>query len=285
LLERRLKLCSPNSENQEDYAVSAVQLKQLIQKQFNTLGYQLSKFHEPIDYPYLDVLDLILKTHRQDDPDFFFIQIGAADGVSEDPIYQFVQQFHWRGVLVEPQQVAFQQLVTHYQQEPQLAFENALIGDKDGETTLYAVPDRGENFHCWVYQCASQDRTITLRSLQQLKATVEPRLPDDYESLVQAIHVPSLTIHSLLKKYAVAKLDLLVLDTMGYDFEILKLFPFERLKPTIIHFEHNTLSLTDQVSCFRYLAQQGYALCRVSVDTIAYLNAPIRTGRYALAYT
>jgi FkbM family methyltransferase len=260
--------------------VKAVQIKQAIKKQLNGLGYQFSKYRKPIDYPFIDTLDLIVQSHRRDNPNFFFIQIGAADGISEDPIHHLVKRDHWDGILVEPQQVAFKQLMKNYQDEKQLVFENALIGDKDGEVSFYAVPDRGENFHCWVYQCASQDRNITLQSLQAIKE-IEPRLPDNYESLIQELKVPSLTVNSLLKKYQVVKVDLLILDTMGYDFQILKLFPFEQLKPAIIHFEHNLLSLTDQVDCFKYLAAQGYSLSRVSVDTVAYLNAPTRMGRYA----
>lgn len=121
-------------------------------------------------------------------------------------------------------------------------------------------------------QCTRLDRNKTLRALQVIKEKVEPclpdnYLPDNYKSLAQKIKVPSLTIDRLLKKHQVAKVDLLVLDTMGFDFEILKLFPFETLKPTIIQLEHNTLSLTDQAACFQFLANQGYSLSRVAVDT------------------
>ncbi len=34
--------------------------------------------------------------------DLHFIQIGANDGVTNDPIHDLVKSYHWKGVLVEP---------------------------------------------------------------------------------------------------------------------------------------------------------------------------------------
>ena len=35
--------------------------------------------------------------------EIFFIQIGANDGKSTDPLYRFVTELGWSGILVEPQ--------------------------------------------------------------------------------------------------------------------------------------------------------------------------------------
>lgn len=265
--------------------IQNIQIKQTAQKLLKVFGYQLVKFQEPIEYPFIDTLELILQSCTQDYSDFFFIQIGAADGVSEDPINRLIKKYHWSGVLVEPQPWMFKKLVENYDGEERLIFENALIGSEDGKATLYTVPDQGENFHCWVYQCAGQDRDKTLRALQILKEKVDPRIPSNYDSLVQEIQVPSITIKTLLSKHQIRKVDLLVLDTMGYDFKIMQQFPFEVLKPSIIYFEHNTLSFIDQANCFDYLARLGYGFTRVSVDTVAWLNAPTRAGMYTFNYS
>lgn len=75
-----------------------------------------------------------------------------------------------------------------------------------------------------------------------------------------------MTVKTLLLKYAIKKIDLLVIDTMGFDFEILKMFPFDTIKPSIIHFEHSLLSPEDQISCFKQLTTLGYGLTQVAVD-------------------
>jgi hypothetical protein len=35
-------------------------------------------------------------------PEPYFIGIGANDGVTHDPLYPFVRDFRWRGIIVEP---------------------------------------------------------------------------------------------------------------------------------------------------------------------------------------
>jgi len=59
---------------------------------------------------------------------------------------------------------------------------------------------------------------------------------------------------------------------MGFDFEILKLFPFERTMPSIVSFEETMLSYEDRLAAYALLQGLGYGLCKVGVDTIGYLN-------------
>ena len=238
---------------------------------------------QPIQYPYIEILDLIVKNHMRDNPDFFFIQIGANDGITTDPVSYLIKRYHWRGVLVEPQPMAFKKLVENYQAEKQLSFENSIIADKDGTATFYSVPEDTPGVPFWFYQTGSLDRQRLIKTLKYGKNTSESaNLPEDIETLIQTKTLPALSINTLLSKYDVQKLDLLVMDTMGYDLAILNKFPFDRLKPSIIHFEHSLLSLEDQQECFEYLAKHGYSLIQVSVDTIAYLHGETRPGLYYL---
>ena len=69
--------------------------------------------------------------------DFFFVQIGAHDGVHYDPIRPFVEKYHWRGLLVEPQPEVYQRLVANYASEPQLMFAKAAVAPQNGKATLY----------------------------------------------------------------------------------------------------------------------------------------------------
>ncbi|HEY9642963.1 MAG TPA: FkbM family methyltransferase [Coleofasciculaceae cyanobacterium] len=256
-------------------------MKQMLQSAVNQLGYQISKIRQPVEYFYVDVLELILKDYLQQNPDPFFVQIGANDGTTADPIVNLIQKYHLRGLLVEPQPTIFKQLIQNYQSQPQLQFENSLIAAQDGVATFYAVRDDGNcTLPMWCYQIASLDRhkMLTLLADQQQKLN----LPSNLESLIQEMPLPALSFETLLAKHQINQVDLLVIDTMGYDFEILKMIPFDSIKPAIINFEHSLLSPEDQAACFEYLAKLGYGLIQVSVDTIAYLNAPVRKGLYTL---
>ena len=48
---------------------------------------------------------------------------------------------------------------------------------------------------------------------------------------------------TLLDRHHVKKIDLLQIDVEGYDYELLKSFNFERIKPQLIRYEHRHLKL------------------------------------------
>jgi hypothetical protein len=63
----------------------------------------------------------------------------------------------------------------------------------------------------------------------------------------------------ILDKYEISKLDLLQIDVEGYDFELLKIFPFASVTPRIIHFEHLHLNVTDRNASLKFLHNLGYS--------------------------
>lgn len=259
-------------------------IKQTVRKIAGSLGYVIlkrSQVGSAIEYPFINSFELILQNYLQQNSDIFFIQIGAHDGCSDDPIFHLVKQYHWRGLLIEPQPQVFKKLKQTYQDEPQLIFENALVGYEDGFATMYAIRDQHSVLPFWLSQSASLDYEVVRSTLYYWKrkrglATI----PDDYESLIEEVLLPSMTIKTALTKHSIQKVDLLVIDTMGFDFEILKMFPFDCCQPSIIHFEHSIMPVAEQEECFQYLADLGYGLTQVAQDTIAYLHAPIRQGFY-----
>ena len=42
--------------------------------------------------------------------DFFFIQIGANDGLTGDTLNQYIKKFKWTGILVEPVAYVFEMM-------------------------------------------------------------------------------------------------------------------------------------------------------------------------------
>ncbi|HEY9638101.1 MAG TPA: FkbM family methyltransferase [Coleofasciculaceae cyanobacterium] len=245
-------------------------MKQIIQKTANSLGYRISKIRQPINYPVIDVLDLVLQDYLKQEQDIFFIQIGANDGTTADPINKLIKKYRLRGLLVEPQPKMFKKLIENYQSEGQLIFENSAVFDQDGTVRFYAIREEEPKLPMWCYQIANLDRNRILDLLSDQKKNLN--LPTNIETLVEEITVPAVTFKTLLSKHKVEKLDLLIIDTLGYDFEILKMIPFDLVKPPIINFEHTLLSIDDQEACFMYLAELGYSLVQVGVDTVAYLQ-------------
>lgn len=74
---------------------------------------------------------------------------------------------------------------------------------------------------------------------------------------------------SLLKSEGITRLDLLQIDTEGFDAEIIKMIDFSVIRPQIIKYEHVGLSDADKQNTELLLKQYGYRVFREGGDSIA----------------
>ena len=86
--------------------------------------------------------------------------------------------------------------------------------------------------------------------------------------------VNCVTFDTLFFQTNLKYVDVLQIDTEGYDYEIIKLFNVERRKPRIINFEHAHLSDDDWNACVSMLISTGYHVAVAGHDTLAYLREP-----------
>ena len=257
-------------------------LKKGIQKVANSLGYKFSKVSQTVekpelqDYPCIDLLDLVMQDYIEQKPDIFVIQIGAHDGQSADPTSRLIRKYHWSGILVEPLPETFKQLVKSYQGEDQLIFEQAAIDNQDGTVKFYTISDEVSGLPFWVSQSSSTEYDKMYGALYYWKNVKKIKsIPDDFERLIREISVPSVTTDTLLSKHNIQSVDLLSTATPGFDYNIIKAFPFDRIKPPNICFEYLTMNAKDRKDCLEFLAALGYRVGRFAPRAIASLNAPI----------
>ena len=112
--------------------------KLFLQRLANRLGYKVEKLRQTVTAP-IDVFDLLMYKLAATVPDLFFVQIGANDGITDDPIRKYVTRYHWRGLLVEPQAEVFQRLLYNYRDEKQMIFEQAVVADTDGVAKFFVA--------------------------------------------------------------------------------------------------------------------------------------------------
>jgi FkbM family methyltransferase len=242
--------------NRDDFSLM---LEKALARTSQVFGYEL-KPRLSHAAPSIDILDLAIRDLMVREPDIFFLQIGAHDGLSFDPIHEYVRQYHWRGLLVEPQPVVFAKLKENYAGEPQLLFENSAVALQDGTLDLHVFAGANATDHASML-------ASTRKHYLQLNG-------DQHRGTLEKITVPALSLDSLLKKHGVGRVNLLQIDTEGFDFEIIKMVDFRRIKPEIIHFENNFLNRRQKSECSRILGDAGYALLNLGIDTIAYLQPP-----------
>ena len=204
----------------------------------------------------------IIERYSSEMHDFFVLQIGACDGVMDDPIHQWIKKYRWQGILVEPQIKEFERLKINYRDSDNLRFENVAIAETSGLRPLYKVKD--ENIEAdWQ------------RGLASLLA--KPRSCLEKQDMVTTEMVQCVTFDTLLNRHQVKRIDLLQIDVEGYDYELLKLFDFERIKPQLIRYEHKHLNLSDRSSCKKNLKQNGYKILEMEYDTGAVLRCSIQS--------
>jgi FkbM family methyltransferase len=238
-------------------AVIAHRLKWAVAEAAKQRGYRIERVVDVGDAK-LNVFELVARDLMRRIPDPFFLQIGAHDGVDDDPIHPLVTRYGWQGLLVEPQPDVFAQLVRNYHGVPRLDFANAAIADHDGTATLYA-PAEGPT--------QSAGTCLVSFSEAVLRRRIGPTAP------IREMHVPALTMRSLLAQYNVARVDLLQIDTEGYDFEVLKMLDDCEIKmPRLIRFEYVNLTINERKLCIEHLVARGYEMLVDGIDIIAYMG-------------
>jgi hypothetical protein len=89
-----------------------------------------------VDFDFV-IRDFLMRQKSPEDISFF--QVGAFDGVTGDPLHNYVKRYNWRGLLVEPQRYYFDMLRDAYKSQDNLMFFNGAVGRCDGEKVLYKV--------------------------------------------------------------------------------------------------------------------------------------------------
>ena len=244
-------------------------VKHVAKAQLGHLGYSVQRLPTPADDPQfaLEVgFEYVLAHYlagRIDARPFFFLQIGANDGVGDDPLREHVRSGAWQGILLEPQALPFARLLDNYADVEGLRFVNAAVAAQSGTRRLYVLQDQ-EGVTIDSMSGTASFRAETLRS---------PREKLDIPgSRIGSVEVESTTFSEVLRD--VRYLDLLQIDAEGYDLELLKLFDFDRIRPAIVRFEHRHLDRLELDEAFELLACHGYRMVCEEYDTTAYAPMP-----------
>lgn len=188
-------------------------------------------------------------------PEVRFLQIGAYDGVSTDPLRKYIERCNWRGVLVEPQPHCAEKLRTLYQHNPNIHVVEAAVDAQPGSRNLYTVDT--ENLPTWTGGLASFDRDNVLRH-----AELVPGLADK----IKTLSVPCKTFNDIIAQLGVSTIDLLQMDVEGADGLLLSLFPFEKHQPAIVQWEIKNLSIAEQEAALTRLTSFGYKIARSGAE-------------------
>lgn len=227
-------------------------------------GFALTRprFHEVNE---IDLRSVLARDIEVANGRFTVLQIGANDGIENDPIHDAVVTRGWELYAVEPMPGPFSALKRNYAGNPNVHFIQCAIGPADGEATLYSLRQDGPVDGLPYDQFTSFSRKTVERHWRYIP---------DIRGRVESIQVKSLTVSSLLEQYRIAHVDLLQVDTEGFDYEILKMAFACGLEPQIVAFEWVNLSQDDMWLCRQDLIKRGYRWLICKGDVIAAKMTP-----------
>lgn len=182
-------------------------------------------------------------------PEAFVLQIGANDGLAGDPLAEGFRKSRWSGLLVEPVPHLYEVLVARYRDRPGVQTERVAISSEDGEAPLYRLRSVPGKTPAWFDQLATLDRDVLLKHRSSI-----PEL----DSLLVEERVPTSRLDSLLARHKISRVDLLVIDAEGRDFEILRTLDLKQFRPTLLMFEHQHLAENDKRAAYALVQSAGY---------------------------
>ena len=228
----------------------------------NVAGYDLIRNSKRNQYCYHNLLDRILLHHS----DFHFIQIGGCDGKSFDPLYPYLNTFRGSitGVIVEP--------VASYAAEVKKLY-SGYDGIDVVQKAIHAEEKSMKFYRAdMAYTKQLPDYAKGVASFRK-SHLLTFKIPEKY---IIEDEVECISTTELIRDTGLNRLDLLQVDTEGYDGEIIKHFDFKKIKPSLIHFEHGLRDGTMDGKTFSevvtLLNDQNYDIIIEDYDATAYLR-------------
>lgn len=173
------------------------------------------------------------------------VQIGANDGVSygDEYLYNSIKNNPlWKSILIEPVEENMVLLKKNYFNNINVFFEQIAIGEEEKSDIILANIDKNADGGCF-------------GALSSLKS----------EFVYPYYHVNFIPIPIEIKKfsyitnkYNIKKIDILQIDTEGYDYIILKQILNMNIFPKILKFEAGPMSREELDEILTLLSSIGY---------------------------
>ncbi len=215
------------------------------------------RFHEEHS---IDLRSLLARPIERAQGEFVVLQIGANDGITLDPIRGAVLARGWTLYAVEPMPSVFERLKVNYGEGPRFHFVNCAVGESDGSAEIYYLEPSNDSGGPGYDQYTSFSREVIEHHWRAIP---------DVKDRVRTTTVPVRRLATLIAEFGVPRIDLLQIDTEGYDYEIIKMAFAAGIVPPILAFEWENLSQADMWSCRTDLINHGYQWMLDKGDVIA----------------
>ncbi len=182
---------------------------------------------------------VLLTEYAKNRNEIHLLQIGANDGISNDPVREFiVQSPKWHAYLVEPIENCLISLRKNYRWllNSRVFIQECAVSDRNYTGELYKVKEEFRDiFPDYSSQIASFSKNHIIKHF--------PKIQDD---MIGSEKVEFRSIASILMDNNVSDLDIVCIDVEGAESELIHGFPFHTHTPKIFIYE--SIHLSDEAS-------------------------------------
>ncbi|MDF1614767.1 FkbM family methyltransferase [Desulfurivibrio dismutans] len=198
-----------------------------------------------------------------------FLQIGANDGKTNDPLFPCIKKFRLAGICVEPLPEAFEILRETYREHSNVVLVQRAIGSSEEMMKLY-VAGLPENATVAERLDASRKATFSKESaIAKTKKECGLGSDQEVEARLEICHVKTTTLPGLLAEYGHPRVDILQIDAEGEDWNILQQVAVLPALPSLVNLEHKGLSQKARHEMHTWFARAGYLWFEHGRDTCA----------------
>lgn len=189
------------------------------------------------------------------------VQIGSNDGRIGDPLFiLFQKNTAWRSLFVEPVPYIFERLKSNYPDETRFRFENAAINHGEVLDFYWVAPEVKESISDLPFYYDQLGSFHKEHIMDALEGKLTP--------YIRKTRIQGLKLSELLYKHKIDKIDILHIDTEGYDWKILQQLQLEKYQPQFILFEKTHLTNLEQQAAFLFL-EKSYGMFVHKGDVLA----------------
>lgn len=242
-------------------------MKQFLKSLLAGLGYEIRgtrytprQLRDPAKLRLLTFDDAVCRYMFDHGPQLTFVQVGVFDGVTHDPLRKFIVKNNWDGVLVEPQSRAVEKLRELYSGNDRVQIVHAALSPKKGRSPFFTI--ESDTAPAWSGGLASFDRETIFKHREQIPGI---------ESMIREEMVDCVPFDDVLSRLSRTP-DILQIDTEGADALVLSLFPFERVRPPLVHWEVKHLTVTQREEVLDRLGGFGYRFASSGDEDMLALN-------------
>jgi FkbM family methyltransferase len=210
------------------------------------------------------------------------VQIGANDGATNDPLHAFLKTHPNRSrvILVEPQSYLIPYLEENYRFHKDCYIFNGAIGP-NRSLKLHRIRKEFwgelEVPYASTWPAYRAPTGITSSNYEHVSAWASHfyKGSSPVSDLIETVEVESINVSELLRRSGkFDKVDVLQIDTEGFDDEVIYASNIEKFRPFIINFELAHLDMGRATALEDFLNEQHYILSPHGLDGLAIRSHP-----------